>query len=102
MWNQSLTPAENIGEEVAEEDDEHQFFFQSTVAGLTVEYGDNDDNGNPLGLLTTVSTGVAGTGTLTVTLRHEPDKNAAGVSDGSIDNAGGETDIEVTFPIDVQ
>ena len=102
LWNQSLTPAENIGEEVAEEDDEHQFFFQSTVAGLTVEYGDNDDNGNPLGLLTTVSTGVAGTGTLTVTLRHEPDKNAAGVSDGSIDNAGGETDIEVTFPIDVQ
>ena len=36
--------------------------------------------------------------TMTVILRHEPNKAGAGVSDGDITNAGGETDIEVTFP----
>jgi hypothetical protein len=29
-------------------------------------------------------------------------KNAAGVSEGNITNAGGSTDIEVTFPVIVQ
>ena len=38
---------------------------------------------------------------MTVILRHEPDKAGAGVSDGDITNAGGETDIEVTFPFEL-
>jgi hypothetical protein len=37
-----------------------------------------------------------------VTLRHEPDKGAAGVSGGDITNAGGDTDIEVTFPVVIE
>ena len=100
--NQSETPAEDITEEVAEEDDEHQVFYASTVAGLSVAYNDADDDNNPLGLATTLTTGDAGTGTMTITLRHEPNKSAAGVSDGDIANAGGETDIEVTFDVVVQ
>lgn len=93
---------EDITEEVAEEDDEHQFFFDSSIAGLSVAYGDSDDDGNPLGLNTTLTTGAAGQGTLTVILRHEPNKTAAGVPDGDIANAGGETDIEVTWNVNVQ
>ena len=35
-------------------------------------------------------------------LRHEPDKSAAGVSSGDITNAGGETDIEVSFNVIIE
>lgn len=98
--NESETPAEDITEEVAEEDLEHQVFFQSSV--VSVAYADEDPDGNPLGLASTLTTGDAASGNLTITLRHEPDKTAAGVSDGDIANAGGETDIAVTFTVDVQ
>lgn len=102
LLNEAVSPVESITEEIEEEDEEHQFFFSSTVSGITVEYDDQDANGNPLGLLTTLMTGEAASGTLTIILRHEPDKFASGVSDGNSDNAGGETDIEISFPIEVQ
>ena len=102
LLNESEDPAEDITEEIMEEDDVHQFFFESSVAGLSVSYSDADDDGNPLGLANTLTTGDPGSGTLTVTLRHEPDKNADGVSGGNIANAGGSTDIEVPFPVNVQ
>lgn len=102
LSNQSVTPSEDIGEEVLEEGDEHQFFFQSDITDLVVSYGDMDVNSLPIGLQVQVTTGAAGTGELTVTLRHEPVKDAAGVAAGDITNAGGETDIEVAFPINVQ
>ncbi len=101
LLNSTETPPEDIGAEVAEEDDEHQFFFTSSISDLSVTYNDEDGNGNPLGLATTITTGEPGSGTLTVTLRHEPAKDAAGVADGDITNAGGETDIEVSFDIEV-
>ena len=102
LLNESESPAESITEEIQEEQEEHQFFFQSTIAGLTVAYNDQDANGNPLGLSSTLTTGAAASGALTIVLRHEPNKSASGVADGNIENAGGESDIEVTFPIDVQ
>ena len=52
--------------------------------------------------MTTLTTGEAGTGTLSIILRHEPAKDASGVSDGQIANAGGETDIEVSFNITIE
>ncbi|MEZ7887763.1 MAG: type 1 periplasmic binding fold superfamily protein, partial [Flavobacteriales bacterium] len=61
-----------------------------------------DEEGNPIGLSTVLTTGEMGSGTITVTLRHEPNKDAAGVSSGDIANAGGETDIEVTFNVEIQ
>ena len=102
LLNESETPSEDITEEVAEEAEEHQFFFSTTVSGLSVTYSDTDADNNPIGIRTSVTTTDAGTGNMTVILRHEPDKNADGVSGGNISNAGGETDIEVTFPITVQ
>lgn len=100
--DESTDSTEDITEEIAEEDDEHQVFFSTTISGLTVTYDDEDENGNPLGLATTLSTGNAGSGQLTIILRHEPDKMADMVNMGNIANAGGETDIEVTFAIDVE
>ncbi|MBC7522834.1 MAG: type 1 periplasmic binding fold superfamily protein, partial [Flavobacterium sp.] len=36
---------------------------------------------------------------IVVTLRHEPLKSADGVAAGSIVNAGGATDAQVTYPV---
>lgn len=93
---------EDITEEVEEEDDEHQFFFLVSSADLTIAYGDSDGDGNPVGLVTDVTTGAAGSGTLTVILRHEPNKDASGLSINTPELAGGETDIEVTFSVTIQ
>jgi hypothetical protein len=102
LLNESVSPAEDITEEVEAEQEEHQFFFSTSGSlNLTVSYADQDADGNPLGLLTTCTSGASSSGDLTVILRHEPNKNAEGVKDGDLTNAGGETDIEVTFPITI-
>ena len=102
LLNETESPAQNITEEVLAEDEDHQFFFQSTLDNLVITYADQDADGNPVGLSTTLSTGAAGSGSLTITLKHEPVKGADGVSEGDITNAQGDTDIQVIFPIDVQ
>lgn len=102
LFNETETPAEIITTEILEEADEHQFFFDAQLGATTVAYADMDSNGNPLGQMFTLTTGDALSGTLTVTLRHEPVKEAPGVSDGDITNAGGETDIEVEFDVEIQ
>ncbi len=103
LLNEQENPAEDITQEVIAEAEDHQFFF-TTEGGLeaTVDYGDTDMDGNPLGVVTQITTGMVSNGQLRVILRHEPDKNADGVSDGDITNAGGETDIEVVFNVDIQ
>ncbi|BCY27607.1 type 1 periplasmic binding fold superfamily protein [Flavobacterium okayamense] len=99
--NELENPAEDITAEVEEEGVDHQLFFDLTNSLGTITYDDVDDNGNPIGLEFNLVTGSSGSGTLTVTLRHEPNKEASGVSDGDITNAGGSTDAEVSFPITV-
>jgi len=94
---------EDITEEVAEEDDEHQFFYQAVGdVSFTLEYNDADDDNNPLGIATTITTGAPGSGNMVVVLRHLLDKFAEGVADGDITNAGGDTDVEVSFPIVIE
>lgn len=100
--NELENPAEDITVEVKEEDLEHQVFYDTDLSGLTITYLDQDPNGNPLGVDTKAETTSPESGTLTITLRHEPNKDAPGVSNGDITNAGGETDIEVSFPIVVR
>jgi len=102
LSNTSEDPAEDITHEIEHEAEEHQFFF-STSDGLNLEidYADQDANGNPVGLSCT-AIGLTSTGDLTVVLRHEPDKGADGVAGGDITNAGGETDIEIVFPITIE
>lgn len=103
ILDEAVTPVVDIGAEVREEDEEHQMFYIiSASLHLTYQYEDEDANGNPLGLENTFQTGAASQGTLTVVLRHEPDKFGTGVSDGDITNAGGDTDIQVEFPVTIQ
>lgn len=98
VWNATEDPAEDITLEIEEEDNEHELFYSSTVSGISISKDDTDEDGNPLGLETTLTTGDAGTGTLTVILKHEPTKP----NDGTSADAGGSTDFEVTFDIEVQ
>lgn len=99
--NESTDPVDNITDEVQEEGVDHQLFYSFTGGIGTLVYADQDDNGNPIGLQNTFTTGNASTGNMTLTLKHQPDKNAAGVKNGDITNAGGETDVEVTFYVEV-
>ena len=71
IMNNLETPGESIGEEIAEEDDEHQIFFAWTEGAFSnptgngnidnasdpVNYNDADGNGNPLGLNTSWTAG---------------------------------------------
>ena len=102
LLNELGSPAEKITEEIQEEDEAHQFFFESSLKDLSIAYADKDEDENPIGLKTKLITQAAGQGTLKITLRHEPNKTAEGVSDGDIKLAGGETDIEIIFDLDVE
>ena len=104
LLNELTNPADNISLEVEEEGNEHQFFFSAT-GGLSgaFAYADEDENGDPIGLaFKFMATANPQSGNLTVILRHEPNKAGANVSTGDITNAGGETDVQVTFPVTVQ
>jgi hypothetical protein len=74
VLDESKTPADNITAEIAEEKNDHQFFFVPSVGlNLTNTYQDADDNNLPVGLATKFATGATSTGILTVTLKHQPD-----------------------------
>ncbi|MEQ6168922.1 MULTISPECIES: hypothetical protein [unclassified Ekhidna] len=103
---------ENITEEIEEEDEEHMFFFAFTnnifsdpagngnVDNRTddVNYGDQDADGNPVGLSTswTTSGTVSSDGTFQVILKHQPDIKSATSS-----SSDGETDIDITWTINI-
>ena len=104
LLNELTNPTDNISLEVEEEGADHQFFFSAT-GGLsgTIAYADEDVNGDPIGLAFkfTISANPQ-SGNLSVILRHEPNKAGENVASGDITNAGGETDVQVVFPVTVQ
>lgn len=113
IFNNLETPGEDIGNEIAEEDDEHQFFYSfsnNAFANPTgngnidnasdpLNYNDMDGNGNPLGLSTswTTSSSQLTGGTFTARLQHQPDVKTA--TSGAND---GDTDFELTFVLNIQ
>jgi hypothetical protein len=117
--NRLASPAEDITEEVRDEQDFHLLLFTgSAVVGpatgnatgpLTQSYADTDGHGLPIGL-TDAIVASPGTGQLTVTLRHmppeEPPVKAADTvmiaRTGGIDAIGGSTDAQVSFEVTVQ
>ena len=99
VLNESVSPAIDVTTEILAEDEDHQFFYEINGLHATVEYADEDSDGFPVGIETALTAAGAGTGTIVITLRHKPNKSAEGVIDGIILNAGGETDIEVEFPV---
>ena len=111
----ALDPAdvEDIGDEILEEDNEHQFFFGFTdgifssptgdgnidATADAIDYNDEDENGLPVGLSTswtTVDTPTEG-GTFRVRLQHQPDLKSA--TTGATD---GDTDVDLTFDLNIE
>jgi hypothetical protein len=104
---------ENITEEIMEEADEHQFYFLGTAFApssigspvLTYTYDDEDDDGNPIGLRGFVQVSSApafNNAQFRLVLRHDLNKNFPGANNPNWENfvqAGGETDLDITFPL---
>lgn len=105
--------AEDIGAEIAEEADEHQFFFAFSNdafanptgdgnidnASDAINYNDSDENGNPLGMNTsweTSSSALSG-GSFTVRLQHQP-----GVKTASSGADDGDSDFDLTFVLNIE
>ena len=58
LLNETVTPAENITDEVKEEGNEHQLFYTpDDNLDVTATYVDNDGDGNPLGTQFILSAG---------------------------------------------
>lgn len=89
VLDETKTPSVDITSEIIEEANEHLFCFSPTVSGLSIRATDTYGNFK-LGVKSTWLTGTAGSGIVTVKLKHQP-----GVKNGSCDP--GETDIEVNF-----
>ena len=102
LYNESVSPVDTITNEVLEEALEHQFFYTFSDLNTSYIYTDLDSENHPIGITTRVTTGEPGDGLLTIILRHLPDKSGTGVSQGDISNAGGETDIEVSFAVIIE
>ncbi|MBW1298905.1 type 1 periplasmic binding fold superfamily protein [Aquimarina litoralis] len=105
LLNETETPAENVNEEIEEEADEHQFFYDvASTLNATTAYTDTEADyppnmgTNPVGITFSLVTTDASTGSLTVTLRHEPKKP----NDGTLADAGGDTDIAQSFDLTIQ
>ena len=113
IMNNLDTPGEDIGVEIAEEDDEHQIFFSFSNNAFSnptgdgnidnsadpLNYNDVDGNGNPLGLSTTwttSSTQLSG-GTFIVNLKHQP-----GVKTSTSSASDGDTDFNLSFVLNIQ
>jgi hypothetical protein len=86
----------DITEEVQTESADHLVCFDATGAMTAPTIGDADGNGKPLGLESALATTAAGTGTLQVTLKHQPDKAASDPC------STGDTDVDVMFDVTVQ
>jgi hypothetical protein len=84
---------EDITVEVEEESADHLVCFTTEGGVPQPTIDDTDGNGKPLGLSSKVVTTTAGTGKITVSLKHQPDKNAATPC------STGDTDVEATFNV---
>ncbi|OJV22566.1 MAG: hypothetical protein BGO21_05255 [Dyadobacter sp. 50-39] len=96
FFDESKTPAIDITQDIRQNANDHLLVFTASPASLlSYQYGDQDGNHYPIGLIGTVSSGVAGLGKLKVQLRHQPNQK-----DGT--PAPGSDDVNLDFNIKVQ
>jgi len=102
---------DDITSEIQEEAEEHMFFYSFTDGIFSdptgngnvdnrsdaINYGDQDANGLPLGLLTNWTAGAHtdAPGEFNIILKHQPD----GLKTANSDVTVGGTDVNVTFPL---
>ena len=102
--DETQNPSEDVTLTIREDAQNHQVFYISGTQ-ITTTYDDRDTDGLPIGLNSMIKVGTIPADTnrietfITVILKQQLDKEADGVSDGLIGNSGGQTDIEVRFPV---
>lgn len=92
VLNESVNPTEDLTPEIINEKDDHLFVFKHEGINITTTIVDKDSKNLPFGLFSRWETKETGTGTSTITLKHQP-----GIKDGQANK--GETDMEAVFPI---
>jgi hypothetical protein len=98
---------EDITQEILEEGDVHQFFFLGTAfvgsPDLTYQYADlSGELIGVKGIVTVASSPGSNNANMRIVLRHDLDKNFPGASNPNFETfvqAGGETDLDITFPL---
>ncbi len=115
ILNETVDPSDeeyDIGAEVKAEAEEHQLFYTGsgitdglltwTTTDVESDYTENNGDDLPLGLAGTLATGDAGSGILTVTLKHQPPVNGVAVKTATSGINDGETDVAVDFNVNVE
>ena len=98
LLNSTLNPPDDITEEVEEENTAHRFYYEASAgSNIIVSNLNNDDDGVPLGTTSTWTTAAAGTGTITITLRHYPGNPPDKQIPDPVNSPKSATDISVTF-----
>jgi hypothetical protein len=102
VFDDTKSPVKDITYEIDEESDVHLFVYKTTPASLlAVSIMDKDKNGFPIGLSSSAKTSAtAGTGKFNVLLKHQPILNGVKVKTGQ--EAGGSTDMDLSFDIEVK
>ncbi|RYD55209.1 MAG: hypothetical protein EOP56_16820 [Sphingobacteriales bacterium] len=102
VLNEKENPAENITSEVIAEKDEHLFLYESNptsgAGSIAITDGSKDNAGKPFNHTVGFKTTASGTGTMTVTLKHQPTDKAAATPAA----AGGETDMQAVFNVRIR
>ena len=114
FWNELVDPTEDVTPEILADAGDHQVFWTGTAIedGLVEHsYADEDEAGLPVGLDNDLLAALAGEGELTLTLRHlPPESDQAVKTEGLAETVasegfaaiGGDTDVQVSFPMRVE
>ena len=99
LLNRTLTPPEDITEEVAAEPEAHRFFYiVGAGSNIAVSGLDNDPDGVPLGITSTwTTTTAAATGTVKIVLRHYPGNPPDKAATDPVNSPKSSTDVEIDF-----
>ena len=92
--DESKYTAENITDEVRDEDDEHMICFEPDKTGMLFIQRKDSDGNFEVGLVSGWNALGVNTGGIRIYLKHQP-----GVKDGTC--TPGETDVDVTFPLEI-
>ncbi len=101
LFDKTKNPEDTISNEVANEANDHHFFFHFSgipASSIILTYLDQDNNTVPLPLGLTTKwrmPNTTGTGSAQIILKHQP-----GVKDGT--ETPGDTDVDVTFQVAIQ
>lgn len=99
---QNASLVDSINNEILEEAEEHQIFIQSTTID-NFRYNDEDFNTYPIGLKTLIKTNnILSLEYFRIILIHQPNKKGFAVAQNQVKNAGGATDIDISFLIKLQ